>query len=263
MPSLGKIEEFNPASTNINRYLERLQQYFVANGVPADSSDSHKRRATLISVIGSKPYDVLADLCSPVSPSAKTYVQLATILKNHFAPKTLVIAERYRFHNCSQREGESVATFAANLKHLASTCDFGTHLNEALRNRFVCGLRSKEIQKKLLTEEHTFDGALKIAPGAEAAEKDVAGFSQNAAALVNKLDSGNRRTFRPHKSRKPPGKVQGNKPSSQHNNTGTSECLSCGKSDHPRSQCKCRSYTCHSWQNGTYHRCLQKQTSEG
>ena len=106
MPSLGKIEEFNPASTNINRYLERLEQYFVANGVPADSSDSHKRRATLISVIGSKPCDVLADLCSPVSPSAKTYVQLATILKNHFAPKTLVIAERYRFHNCSQRERE-------------------------------------------------------------------------------------------------------------------------------------------------------------
>ena len=43
-----------------------------------------------------------------------------------------------------------------------------THLNEALRNRFVCSLRSnKEIQKKLLTEEHTFDGALKIVLGAE------------------------------------------------------------------------------------------------
>ena len=32
----------------------------------------------------------------------------------------------------------------ANLKHLASTCQFGTHLNEALRDRLVCGLRSKE-----------------------------------------------------------------------------------------------------------------------
>ena len=48
MPSLGKIEEFNPASTNINQYLERLEQYFVANGVPAYSAESHKRRATLI-----------------------------------------------------------------------------------------------------------------------------------------------------------------------------------------------------------------------
>ena len=189
-------------------------------------------RATLISVIGSKPYGVLADLCSPVSPLAKTYAQLAIILKNHLAPNTLIIAERYRFHNYSQREGQSVATFAANLKHLASTCDFGAHLNEALCDCFVCGLRSKEIQKKFLTDEHTFDRALKIALGAEVAEKDVAGFSQNAVAQVNKLDLGNRRTFHPCKPCKPPAKGQANKPSqaSQHNNTGTSECLSCGRS---------------------------------
>ena len=106
MPSLGKIEEFNSATTSINRYLERLEQYFVANSVPADSAESHKRRAILISVIGAKAYDVVSDPCSPIPPSEKTYAQLTTILKNHFAPKKLVIAERYRFHNCTQREGE-------------------------------------------------------------------------------------------------------------------------------------------------------------
>ena len=74
-PSLGKIEEFNPACMKINRYLERLEQYFVANGVVADSAESHKKRVTLISVVGSKPYDFLADLCSPDAPSAKTYAQ--------------------------------------------------------------------------------------------------------------------------------------------------------------------------------------------
>ena len=95
--------------------------------------------------------DVLSDLYLPIPPSEKTYAQLTTVLKNHFAPKKLVIAEGYRFHTCTKREGESVTAFAANPKHLASTCQFGTHLNEALRDRFVCGLRSKETQKKLLT----------------------------------------------------------------------------------------------------------------
>ena len=75
----------------------------------------------------------------------------------------MVITERYRFLNRTQREGQSVTALAANLKHPASTCQFGNHLNEALRDRFVCGLRSKETQKKLLTEEHTFDSALKVA----------------------------------------------------------------------------------------------------
>ena len=242
MPSLGKIEEFNSAITSINRYLERLEQYFVANSVPADSAELHNRRAILISVIGAKAYYVLSDLCSPTPPSEKTYAQLTTILKNHFAPKKLVIAERYRFHNCTQREGESVTPFAANLKRLASTCQFGTHLNEALRDRFACGLRSKEPQRKLLTEEHTFDSALKVALGAEAAEKDVAAFSQEGSASVNKVDSGNRRSFQPTQRRKDPGK-RGNFDSSGSNIKDPSECLSCEKTGHPRSQCKYRNYT--------------------
>ena len=107
------------ATTSTNRYLERLEQYFVANSIPADSAGSHKGRAILISVISAKAYNVLSDLCSPTPPSKKTYAELTTILKNHFAPKKLVIAERYWFHNCTQRKGESVTAFAASLKHLA------------------------------------------------------------------------------------------------------------------------------------------------
>ena len=102
-----------------------------------------------------KAYDVLSDLCSPATPSQKTYTQLATILKDYFAPKKLVIAKCYRFPNCTQCEGESVSLFAVNLKHLATTCLFGTYLNGALLDRFLCGLQRKEIQKKL------FDEALK------------------------------------------------------------------------------------------------------
>lgn len=135
MATLGKIEEFNASHGNIERYLERLEQYFEANDVDQDSEEVHKRRAILISVIGAKTYDVLSDLCSPSSPASKSYTDLAKILKHHFAPKKLVIAERYRFHNCSQAASESVSAFVANLKRLAATCSFGTHLNEALRDR--------------------------------------------------------------------------------------------------------------------------------
>ena len=67
-----------------------------------------------------------------------------------------------------------MSEFAANLKKLASTCDFGTFLSDALRDRFVCGLRSTSLQKKLLADDHTFQQALKVALNHEAAEKDVA-----------------------------------------------------------------------------------------
>ena len=47
MSSLGKIEEFDPASTNISRYLERLAQYFIANGVPADKGERAQSNSDL------------------------------------------------------------------------------------------------------------------------------------------------------------------------------------------------------------------------
>ena len=122
------------------------------------------------------------------------------------------------------------------------TCQFGTHLKEALRDRLVCGLRSKETQKKLLTEEHTFDAALKVALGAEAAEKYVAAFSQESSVSVNKVDSGNHQSFPPtqgHKGSRNRGKFN----SSGSNIKDPSECLSCGKTGHPSSQCTYRNYT--------------------
>lgn len=45
MTTLGKIEEFDIRSGKIDRYLERLEQYFEANGIPPDTEDSHKQRA--------------------------------------------------------------------------------------------------------------------------------------------------------------------------------------------------------------------------
>ena len=128
---------------------------------------------------------------------------------------------------------------------MASTCQFGTHLNEALRDRFVCGLRSKETQKKLLTEEHTFDAALKVALRAEAAERDVAAFSQDSSASVDKVDSGNRRSFHPTHRGKGPDR-RGKFSSSGSNIKDPLDCLSCGKTGHARSQCKYRNHTCHS-----------------
>ena len=250
MATLGKIEEFHTIAGNI-------EQYFEANGVAVDDDTSHKRRAILISVIGAKAYDVLSDLCSPASPSAKTYTELSTILKSHFAPKRLVIAERYRFHSCNQAPGETVSTFVANLKRLAATCNFGTHLNEALRDRFICGIHSEQTKRKLLTADYTFEQALKLALSMETAEKDVRELStSNTTASnqpVNKVTGKPGRRFNKYENKKPP------KPEVQENT-----CLSCGKTGHKRANCKYKSYTCNSCNKKGHlaQACLSKGTKQ-
>ena len=67
------------------------------------------------------------------------------------------------------------------LKRLSEHCDFGVTLEDMIRDRLLCGVRSPKIQQRLLAEtELSFDRALKIASTMVRAEKnvcDIAGLS--------------------------------------------------------------------------------------
>ena len=114
---------------------------------------------------------VILDILAPDKPKDKTLVELKVVLLSHFEPEPLVIAERFHFHKRDQKEGEPLADFVAELRRLASKCQFGTHLDDALRDRFVCGLRNESIQKILLMEKALkFNAAVEKALQLEAAE---------------------------------------------------------------------------------------------
>ncbi len=134
---------------------------------------------TFLSAMGKKTYAVLRDLFSPENPRDKTILELAAVLKQHYEPVPLVIAERFNFHRRCQQHGESVSEFVADLKRLSLHCSFGAFLDEALRDRLVCGLRSEATQKRLLTEaELTFKKAVEIAQS-----------NQTASARAKQLQS--------------------------------------------------------------------------
>ena len=69
-------------------------------------------------------------------------------------------------------------------------CNFGNFLEQALRDRFVCGLRSEGAQKKLLTQTNlSFQKAVEIAQSMETAEANTKQIHSSASALqqVNKV----------------------------------------------------------------------------
>ena len=55
-------------------------------------------------------------------------------------PKTIVIAERCKFYKRNQKEGETIASYIAEIRRLARKCEFKDYLNTALRDQLVCGL---------------------------------------------------------------------------------------------------------------------------
>ncbi len=62
-------------------------------------------------------------------------------------------------------------------------------MEQALCDHLVCGLKSDNTQKKLLTEaDLTFTRAVEIAEGMEAAEASTQQISKGGAAAINKIN---------------------------------------------------------------------------
>lgn len=143
--NVGQYQEENECFTD---YVDRFDAFLLANEIQDD-----RKSSLFLATIGPESYKLLKNICAPTKPSEKTYPQLIKILKDHYHPEPIVIAERHKFWSAHQGENESVAEYIVRLKKLASTCSFGTFLDDALRDRLVSGLHTKLIrtQKQLLT----------------------------------------------------------------------------------------------------------------
>ena len=147
-------------------------------------------------------------------------------LIGHYRPKTIEIAERFKFFKRNQGTTESATEFIAELRSLAKTCNFGEYLEIAIRDQFVCGLGDSKCQAELLCEaELTADRALQWARAAEVVCKETEGMQ-----LVRKeperfpLDGETNRVY--------------SKPA----------CYRCGKQGHSAADCRFKTAQCHACQ---------------
>ena len=104
---LGLLEPFDACTDDWNSYVERLEQYFIVN----DIVDVKKKVAICLTVIGSNTYTLLRNLLSPEKPASKTFENLVETLKKHLSPTPITIAERYKFYERRQREGEKLSEY--------------------------------------------------------------------------------------------------------------------------------------------------------
>ncbi|XP_049887090.1 uncharacterized protein LOC126381677 [Pectinophora gossypiella] len=168
--SVGKIGEFDVHSKDWKLYVERLEQYFVVNGVKTEL-----QVPTLITIMGAESYELLVNLCTPGKPKNKTFEQISEIIEKHLQPKPSELAERYKFRQRSQTGSETISEYVAVLKRMSKTCEFGSWLEESLRDQLVCGISSETIRQRLFAESKLdFAKAYRLAVSMETAEKDAA-----------------------------------------------------------------------------------------
>nr|CAI5863340.1 unnamed protein product [Callosobruchus analis] len=218
-----------------DRWLMRLESAFEVFHVPAS-----KKAAYLLHYMGPDAYDVLCDKLSPEKPGEKSYEELVSIMKLHYNPEPLEIAEIFRFLQRKQHEGESAQEYLTALQRLATTCKFGDYLKKALRNQFVFGLRAQNIQSRLLEQKDlTVDRALEIAVSMETSARDAAQLHRGTAVhnvgVKQKVN-----TTVP--------KVKKNTNFTQMHSKGAKsnfKCFRCGSPDHLANTCPKKHISCY------------------
>ena len=218
MATYGQLQAFNPDTDSVTAYIERVHLFFAANDIP-----DKKLVPVFLSTIGGKTYELLRNLVNPNPPETLKLSELTETLKRYYEPKPLVIAERFHFHRRFQAADENVAEFMAQLRRLSEHCDFGAYLDQALRDRLVCGLRNESIQRRLLAESDlSLTRALELAQGMEAAESNVKSL-KGAESAVHKVTT----------------------QTSIASTSTSTPCYRCGHSNHAPNECRFREAVCH------------------
>ena len=69
---VGALAPFEPSKMQWTSYVERIEEYLVANSV----DNARKKVAILLSSIGDATYELLGDLCATDKPNTKNFEEL-------------------------------------------------------------------------------------------------------------------------------------------------------------------------------------------
>ncbi|XP_075728639.1 uncharacterized protein LOC119176573 isoform X2 [Rhipicephalus microplus] len=210
-----QLPEFEDAKDKWQAYLVKVEAYFEAN----DVKDDAKKRALLVAALGTKTIEILNGKVAPKKPNALTYAEVVQTLNSYYDPVPNEISESFKFFHRCQQEGESVHAFIVAIRQMAQNCNFSTMLDRMIRDRIVCGVRSKNLQKQLLAKKDlNLQEAEALALAAESAERDSQGItSDKEQASLLKLSA---------------------QYESRAKTAGVQQCNCCGKQGHRTNACR-------------------------
>lgn len=193
------LQVFDPEKYDWMIYQEKLDFYFGSLMVV----DVDRKRDALINFLDTNVYKLLRDLCSPILPKNKTYDELCEILAAHFTPPVNVFGERKVFFDAVKLDDETSNEFCARLKGLAVNCQFETHLEHNLVNKFVTSVNQKLFEK---LAESTEKKDLKLKTALDIAVK----MEVKPCLKTPKLEDLNfmKKSYNQHKSRSPERKTE-------------------------------------------------------
>ncbi|XP_024124582.1 uncharacterized protein LOC112144321 [Oryzias melastigma] len=139
----------NPGAPTIplESWIRMFENYVLAL---ADDMEDKRKRALLIHTVGTEAQRIFYTL----PDTGDSYAAALQALKTFFIPKLNTVAERNKFRQRAQRVGESTAQYAAALRELVTTCDFGALADDMIRDQIVEKTNNRRIRERLLMEDN-------------------------------------------------------------------------------------------------------------
>ena len=185
--------------------------YLLAIGGKDFSAD--RQKAVLLHCLGQEGqriYQTIPEMERVENESELNYTMRK--LECHFEPQINPIAERFKFRQRRQREGESTADFVADLRGLAANCAFQDMADEMIRDQVVEATVHERLRERFLQDSKlTLASVLSTAEAYERSKQEA-----RSMAGPTELDevTANHLRQRQGPTSKPP-----RRPGQQHNRT--------------------------------------------
>ncbi|KAL3173163.1 hypothetical protein MRX96_012296 [Rhipicephalus microplus] len=114
MPVVGKLDPFDPSTSEWAEYHERAELYFIANDIPSD-----KQTAVFLTCCCSETYSLLRGRLAPSRPAKAGLTEIFITLGKHYAPRVSEVVANFKFFSRHRKEEETISDYIASLKKLA------------------------------------------------------------------------------------------------------------------------------------------------
>ena len=257
-PYRGKSPGVYVQGSDWRIWAKRFENFLTLRDVKEDV----QKRLIFLDEIGPENYGLLESLLPGQELETVEYKKLKDKMHERFKPKVLLLSERYRLLQLSQKTGQSLAEYHAELQNAAKTCELEKvqDVRDLLVSMaFLTGIQSAETRKRLMeNSDHSATQLLEVAEAFERASRGArearngspgeihrvdqrsrgGGHPQRAAhaavkskragapsGYIGKSGSQNRWSGRPDQTRGSPGW------------RGSATCFKCGKPGHKQQQC--------------------------
>ncbi|XP_049874494.1 uncharacterized protein K02A2.6-like [Pectinophora gossypiella] len=224
----GILPTFDHTTQVWKTFRDRITQWFVANDInDTEDRTKEKRRAILLSTLNDGTYKLASDLALPKELTGVPYDDILKLLDSHFTPKVCGFGERSKFYEAVQQQGETHAQWAARLRGLSAQCKFNS-VDEALRDRFVMGMRPGPERIKLFSQDL---GELTLAKAVELASSVRGALSAASGSYTAQQSDHLEQVFKVDRS-------------ANSDRVSSGKCSVCGRYNHKSERCRFANYKC-------------------